>query len=237
MSTVSRKEGHILLAGVRVLEHLNGRSPTPEQLAELLAMDASSVRLQLNRLADLEVISLVQSAYETHVELRDHHRVDELPEEEENLDEAILYETYIKKSLDRKSEDLDDAALKITKKDRFSNLIEILEEVALRLQGSREDFFLLEEFVGTDKQNLAELLWKMSESDEKVDELVREKEKAVEDATARIGVRSLLTRIKTDNETHKWPVDFCHRSMREYFVAKGICSALREDMRRTKAER
>lgn len=82
MSTVSRKEGHIVLAGIRVLEHLNGRSPTPEQLAGLLEMDASSVRLQLNRLADLEVVSLVQSAYETHVEIRDHRRVDELPEEE-----------------------------------------------------------------------------------------------------------------------------------------------------------
>jgi hypothetical protein len=54
-------------------------------------------------------------------------------------------------------------------------------------------------------------------------------EAAVEDATARVGVRSLLTRIETGDDTHKWPVDFCHRSMREYFVAKGICRALRED--------
>ena len=82
MTRVSRKEGHLILAGVRVLEHLNGRSPTPEQLADLLETDASSMRLHLTWLEDLGVVSLVQSAYETHVEIRDHHKVEELSEDE-----------------------------------------------------------------------------------------------------------------------------------------------------------
>lgn len=158
--------------------------------------------------------------------------LDELPEE--NLDEVILYETYIEKSLTRKKRNLDDAALKVPPREIHSNLIGILEEVALRLQGSEENFVLLEEFVSPDEQNLAKLLWKMSESDEVIDELVGEKGKVVEDATARVGVRSLLTRIKTDDNTHKWPVDFCHRSMREYFVARGICRALYENKERAK---
>ncbi|MCP4149138.1 MAG: hypothetical protein GY757_15435, partial [bacterium] len=53
-----------------------------------------------------------------------------------------------------------------------------------------------------------------------------------EDETARIAVRSLLRRIEPDerDETKKWAVDFCHRSMREYFVARAICKMLENNL-------
>ena len=82
MIRVSRPEGHLILAGIRVLKHLKDRSPTPEQLADLLELDASSMRLHLTWLEDLGAVSLVQSAYETNVEISDHLKVEELPEED-----------------------------------------------------------------------------------------------------------------------------------------------------------
>lgn len=81
MSSMTRQEAHLLLAGIRVLTHTGERPPTPEQLAELLQLPASAVRLQLTQLADLGAVALVTSAYETHAEVRDHLRVEVLPEE------------------------------------------------------------------------------------------------------------------------------------------------------------
>ncbi|MEN8005629.1 MAG: hypothetical protein ABFS42_01390 [Candidatus Krumholzibacteriota bacterium] len=81
MINLTRNEAQLLLAGVRVLSHLNGRSPTPEELAELLQQSASAVRLQLAFLEDQGAIALVKSAFETHAEIRDHLVVEELPEE------------------------------------------------------------------------------------------------------------------------------------------------------------
>ena len=81
MSGMTRQEAHLLLAGIRVLTHTGQRPPTPEQLAELLELPDSAVRLQLTQLAELGAVALVTSAYETHAEVRDHLLVEELSEE------------------------------------------------------------------------------------------------------------------------------------------------------------
>ena len=82
MSLMNRAEGHLIVAGVRVLAHSLGRGPTPEELADLLGLAASAVRLQLIALGDLGAVAMVESAFETHAEVRDHTRLDDLPEEE-----------------------------------------------------------------------------------------------------------------------------------------------------------
>lgn len=81
MINMTRNEAHLLLAGIRVLNHLNGRSPTPEEIADLLQMSPSAVRLQLTFLEDQGSAALVKSAFETHAEVRDHSLVEELPED------------------------------------------------------------------------------------------------------------------------------------------------------------
>ena len=161
--------------------------------------------------------------------------LDELPEKNlDEIDEILLYETYIEKSLKRKIENLDDDEMRVTPEKIRSNLGGILEQIALKLQGSSQNFISLGELSSTGGQTLAEHLWKISGSDEVTNEPVREGETVEEDATARVGVRSLLTPVKTEDDTHKWPVDFCFRSMREYFVARGIRKALREDIEKAK---
>lgn len=81
MSGITRSEAHLLLAGIRVLAHTQQRPPTPEQLAELLQLPATAVRLQLVQLADLGAVALLTSAFETHAEVRDHLAVEPLPVE------------------------------------------------------------------------------------------------------------------------------------------------------------
>ncbi len=82
MTTVTRHEGELLVAGVRVLSHLQGRSPTPEELAELLNMSSSAVRLQVAWLADLGAMTMVESAFEDHVEIADLQLLDSLATED-----------------------------------------------------------------------------------------------------------------------------------------------------------
>lgn len=81
MVDLNRGEAHLLLAGIRVASHREGRPPTPEELADLLGLPASAVRLQLSFLEERGAVALVRSAFETHCEIRDHFQVEELPEE------------------------------------------------------------------------------------------------------------------------------------------------------------
>jgi hypothetical protein len=77
---MTRDEAKLLLAGIRVLSHRLERAPTPEELAELLDLGASPVRLHLTQLVDLGAVAMVESAFENHVEVRDEAVVAELPE-------------------------------------------------------------------------------------------------------------------------------------------------------------
>lgn len=78
MIRLSRPEAHLLLAGIRVLAHNLGRGPTPIELADLLGMAESQVRLQAAALEEMGAVALVNSAFETHFEVRDHLRVEHL---------------------------------------------------------------------------------------------------------------------------------------------------------------
>ena len=130
MINMTRTEAHLLLAAIRVLNHLNGRSPTPEEIAELLEESPSAVRLQLAFLDERGVVALVKSAFETHAEIRDHLVAEELPaeggpeisedlrqfdirksEEAEKMSKLFdsgEHKKQQKKKLDQMSEDLED---------------------------------------------------------------------------------------------------------------------------------
>ncbi len=79
---VTQHEAQLLLAAIRVQAHLLERSPTPAEVAELLDMSESSIRLQLVFLKDLGAVDLVESAFATHAEIRDANLLASLSEAE-----------------------------------------------------------------------------------------------------------------------------------------------------------
>jgi hypothetical protein len=79
---MTRDRARLLLAGIRVLTHRLERAPTPEELAELLDLPDSAVRLEASQLAELGAVALVTTAFETHVEARDENAVDGLADRE-----------------------------------------------------------------------------------------------------------------------------------------------------------
>ncbi|MDQ1355562.1 MAG: hypothetical protein QG657_5872, partial [Acidobacteriota bacterium] len=141
----------------------------------------------------------------------------ELPDKD--LDELTLYETYISKSLKRKKDFLEDENLDTSPESIIENLKEILEKISVRLHQLDEEFLYLSDIHGP--QQLINRLWNMSDRADCTNN----------DEMGRIAVRSLLKRVEPgkSDEGKQWPVDFCHRSMREYFVARAICKMVEQN--------
>ncbi len=81
MNRLTRNEAHLVVAAIRVLDHQLDRPPTPLEIADLLSRSESAVRLQLIALADLNIVLMVESAYETHAEVKKHLLMEELDED------------------------------------------------------------------------------------------------------------------------------------------------------------
>ena len=144
-----------------------------------------------------------------------------LPDLPDNdFDEVVLYETYVQKSLMRKTELLEDEGMHTLRKETLHGMVQLLESLALEqlVTGGRP--VDLRTF-GVDRIDLARVLWKMSEVDASA--------KQTQDARARLGVRSLLKPVPKPNEDEAWPVTFFHRSMSEYFIARALVDALRHN--------
>jgi hypothetical protein len=113
----------------------------------------------------------------------------ELPADElDELDELILYETYIGRSLRRKIDSVQDKSLTLTYDELLGNLRDILEEVALQLHQENEPYVYLRDRNKAPRWPMAKLLWKIDQQmgqpslDAGTDD----------DATARVEIRSLL---------------------------------------------
>jgi hypothetical protein len=156
-----------------------------------------------------------------HAMIRD--TLPDLPQED--FTEEALYETYVTRTLHRKLEYLEDERLQVRPADIVGNLLCILERVATELHRSNAPYLYLKDLdlrglTQGSAHGLGHVLWQITEG---VD-LANEGD-SNEDATARIGIRSLL-KGHPGGDPERWPVDFCDRSMREYFVARAIANAV-----------
>ena len=78
MSNPTQTEAHLVVAAIRVLQHKQGRAPRPEEVAEFLDLPPAVLRMQVVSLQDLGIIALVESAFDNHVEIRDHRLIEDL---------------------------------------------------------------------------------------------------------------------------------------------------------------
>jgi hypothetical protein len=151
------------------------------------------------------------------------------------INEISIYDNYVEYTLkERKIELLESEESEEIEDwdDLLANLKKILELIALKIQESNDNFTSLRQGSKGFEQKYDEMLWKISGPGRQVSETETEKYDPSEDAAARVQVRSLLERVPGDHIEEQRLVKFCHRSMREYFVAKGICRALLEDKKR-----
>ena len=139
---------------------------------------------------------------------------DTLHELPADLDEISVYDSYARKSLERKVELLDDPEFRASRNESVQQLLSALGVIAEELQCSKDTYVSLKKL----RQRtgpFAELLWRLSGED-----------RLESDAEARLGTRSLLSRVNALEGDGRWLVDFCHRSIREYFVARQFADCL-----------
>lgn len=101
-----------------------------------------------------------------------------------DLDELSLYETYIRKCIERKWDLLEGPDMMADPQEILVGLFKILLEVAEELQRSEKPNVSLRKYREEHGDRLVGLLWKITETAELTD-----------DAQARIGGRSLLSRV------------------------------------------
>jgi hypothetical protein len=83
---MNQSEAHLIVAGIRVFGHLHQRAPRPEELAEFLQIPPAMLRMQLSQLEEAQIVRVVTSAFDVHVEIGDHRLVEELAAETDGGD-------------------------------------------------------------------------------------------------------------------------------------------------------
>ena len=144
-----------------------------------------------------------------------------------HFNEVVLYDLYVRKSLKRKALDLQPMR-RVGEDQLVENLTVVLEELAVQLHVSRTDYVNLRDFDTGRREDLAGLLWAMSGAESASSGV------STPDARSRVGVRSLLKPV-AGVDPERWPVDFFHRSMREFFVARALVRAVKAQGEQAKA--
>ncbi len=78
MAQVTQRDAHLTVAAIRVLSHQNGQPPRPMEIADLLAEPEAVTRLRIAALVECDIVTQVESAFEDHVEVRDHLAIEDL---------------------------------------------------------------------------------------------------------------------------------------------------------------
>ena len=91
MQHVTREEGHLMVAAIRVLSHIDNCPPAIEKVAELLKWQPETARIKSVALHEAGILALVDNAYDHHLEVRNHQALEDLTPDTKvtGMDEAL----------------------------------------------------------------------------------------------------------------------------------------------------
>jgi hypothetical protein len=75
----SYEEAHLVVAGVRILLHREGRPPTPGSVAELVGVSPEKVHVIVHQLSELAVLRVIPSPFDAHLDIIDPGPLETLP--------------------------------------------------------------------------------------------------------------------------------------------------------------
>jgi DNA-directed RNA polymerase specialized sigma subunit len=102
--TPSRAQGHLIVAAIRVLQHLRMRPPTPEEISEHLNLSREVVLHILRGLEGRRAVRFLQSPFEVRVDIVDHEVLDALPLDATGPDMGREIQDFHKKTEDRQKQ-------------------------------------------------------------------------------------------------------------------------------------
>ena len=117
------KEGHLFVAAIRVLEHMNSAPPSLAQISSLLCISAEQTGLTSRRLSEHGIIAPVEGAFNDRWVVAAHLKLEELPRESESseLGDALKKFQSERNKLAQKVESIKEQQAK-KKKDLFADI-------------------------------------------------------------------------------------------------------------------
>ena len=100
------REAHLIVAAVRILEHIHKGPPTIEQAAGLISVSIEEASRACRKLESLGIIELIEKSGKTRLFIGDHCLIEKLPDKtEQNRLSKDLEKFYKEKQAERKTID------------------------------------------------------------------------------------------------------------------------------------
>ena len=122
-------QSHLVVAAIRIYEHLHSRPPTVNDVCRVINLSAEQGHFICRKLQEIEVINAVEGSYGTRLFINDHLKLENLPrhEPENKLEDDLKKFKDTQKSFSRKIESFQ-AQQKRKKKDLFTEMEKKLKE-------------------------------------------------------------------------------------------------------------
>ncbi|MBT8369676.1 MAG: hypothetical protein HKO68_12645 [Desulfobacterales bacterium] len=101
-------QAHLLVAAIRVYEHLHSRPPTLDDLSQSIHLSIEQANFICRKLEELNIIEAVEVSYGVRLFVRDHIKIEDIPrnEPESNLEEELKKFQDNQKAISQKVESL-----------------------------------------------------------------------------------------------------------------------------------
>ena len=122
-------QAHLMVAAIRVYEHLNSRPPTVDDVCRVINFSVEQGYFICRKLQEIDIIKAVEGSYGTRLFINDHLKLEDLPrgEPENKLEDDLKKFQDTQKAFSRKIESFQ-ARQKQKKKDLFAEMEKKLKE-------------------------------------------------------------------------------------------------------------
>ena len=122
-------QAHLLVAAIRVFEHINARPPTIEDLCQTINFSIEKGNFICRKLEELDIIEAVEGSYGTRLFVRDHLKIEDIPrgEPDSNFEDELKKFQDSRKAFSQKIETIQ-SQQKQKKKDLFAEMEKKLKE-------------------------------------------------------------------------------------------------------------
>ena len=97
---------HLVVAAIRIFTYKNSKNPSLNEICATLSFSLEQGNLICKKLKDLGIIDVVEGAFENHLFIKDHLKIEEIPRDkkEDKLEEALKKFKDSKKDFSKKIE-------------------------------------------------------------------------------------------------------------------------------------
>jgi hypothetical protein len=120
---------HLMVAAIRVFEHINSRPPTIEDLCQTINFSIEKGNFICRKLEELDIIEAVEGSYGTRLFVRGHLKIEDIPrgEPESNFEDELKKFQDSRKAFSQKIETIQSQQKK-KKKDLFAEMEKKIKE-------------------------------------------------------------------------------------------------------------